>query len=688
MTTVTKSVYIASSERQVSKSSIALGLIDLFARQVRSIAVYRPLVLNTADDAVIDALLSIKGVRQARENAVGVTYADYAADSGRAIDTIVARYSALAESHDAVVVLGSDYEDIETAMELEHNAVIAANLNAPVLYVVKAQGRTAEQVARTAESAVEAFEAKHNTVIGIIVTHAAPDQIDALREAVRGVRDVAVSVLPEDPVLTAPSVGAQFDAVGATHWLGNQDFRTHESLHTIVAGMTLPNLLTRLKREATVIVPADRLDLLPGLLMAHRSPDYGPLAALILTGGFEVPESVSKLFADSEIDLPIAVTQGDTFPTAVALQGIRGTSTSSLRKIEASRALFQQHVDEAALLAAIDLPRTEIRTPTMFEHQIMQMARSAKQRIVLPEAADDRVLSAADVVLQRQVADIILLGDSARISRRASELGLNLAAASVVNPEDPELIEKFAAEYARLRAHKGMTIEKARETLTDLSYFATMMVHFGMADGMVSGAVNTTANTIRPSLEFIKTTPGVSVVSGSFLMAMSDRVLVYADCAVNPDPSPSQLADIAISSARTAESFDIEPRIAMLSYSTGDSGFGADVDKVREATQLVRERAPELKVEGPIQFDAAVDEVVAKKKMPGSEVAGRATVFIFPDLNTGNNTYKAVQRTSGAVAIGPVLQGLNKPVNDLSRGALVDDIVSTIVITAIQAQKH
>lgn len=688
MTTVTKSVYIASSERQVSKSSIALGLIDLFARQVRSIAVYRPLVLNTADDAVIDALLSIKGVRQARENAVGVTYADYAADSGRAIDTIVARYSALAESHDAVVVLGSDYEDIETAMELEHNAVIAANLNAPVLYVVKAQGRTAEQVARTTESAVEAFEAKHNTVIGIIVTHAAPDQIDALREAVRGVRDVAVSVLPEDPVLTAPSVGAQFDAVGATHWLGNQDFRTHESLHTIVAGMTLPNLLTRLKREATVIVPADRLDLLPGLLMAHRSPDYGPLAALILTGGFEVPESVSKLFVDSEIDLPIAVTQGDTFPTAVALQGIRGTSTSSLRKIEASRALFQQHVDEAALLAAIDLPRTEIRTPTMFEHQIMQMARSAKQRIVLPEAADDRVLSAADVVLQRQVADIILLGDSARISRRASELGLNLAAASVVNPEDPELIEKFAAEYARLRAHKGMTLEKARETLTDLSYFATMMVHFGMADGMVSGAVNTTANTIRPSLEFIKTTPGVSVVSGSFLMAMSDRVLVYADCAVNPDPSPSQLADIAISSARTAENFGIEPRIAMLSYSTGDSGFGADVDKVREATQLVRERAPELKVEGPIQFDAAVDEVVAKKKMPGSEVAGRATVFIFPDLNTGNNTYKAVQRTSGAVAIGPVLQGLNKPVNDLSRGALVDDIVSTIVITAIQAQKH
>ena len=322
----------------------------------------------------------------------------------------------------------------------------------------------------------------------------------------------------------------------------------------------------------------------------------------------------------------------------------------------------------------------------MFEHQLMDMARSNRRRIVLPEATDDRILTAVDIVLTRGVADVVLLGDAGAISRRASALGLNLSAAEIVNPNDPELIEKFAAEYAKLRAHKGVTLEQAREKLQDLSYFATMMVHMGMADGMVSGAVNTTANTIRPSLEFIKTRPGVSVVSGSFLMCMADRVLVYADCAVNPDPTPDQLADIAISSAETAELFGIEPRIAMLSYSTGDSGAGEDVDKVREATQLVRERAPELKVDGPMQFDAAVDHVVAEKKMPGSEVAGRATVFIFPDLNTGNNTYKAVQRHSGAVAVGPLLQGLNKPVNDLSRGALVDDIVSTIMMTAVQAK--
>lgn len=683
---MTKSVFIASSERQVSKSSIALGVVDLFARQVRSVGVFRPVVHSLEHDAVTEALISQKGVNQALETAVGVTYADYAKDPDEAIDTIVAKYHALAEKRDAVVILGSDYDDIESSLELEHNAVIAANLNAPVLYVARVSDRNPEQIRRLTESAVEAFESRHNTVIGIIATHTASDLVDAVREALKGVRDVAVSVLPEDPILAAPLVGAQFDEVGAVQWLGQKDFAMHESLHTIVAGMTLPNLLTRLKRESTVILPADRLDLLPGLLMAHQSPEYGPLAALILTGGFEIPESVSRLFADSDIDLPIAVVQGDTYPTAVALNSMLGTSTSTPRKIEVSRALFSAHVDEAALLHAIDFPRHEIRTPTMFEYQIMQMARSNQQRIVLPEATDDRVLEAASIVLQRHVAELILLGDSARISRRATELGLNLSKATVVNPEDPELLDKFAAEYAKLRAHKGVTEEQAKEKLKDLSYFATMMVHLDMADGMVSGAINTTANTIRPSLEFIKTVPGVSVVSGSFLMCMSNRVLVYADCAVNPDPTAEQLADIAISSAKTAEDFGIEPRVAMLSYSTGDSGSGADVDKVREATRLVRERAPELKVEGPIQFDAAVDEVVAKKKMPDSEVAGRATVFIFPDLNTGNNTYKAVQRTSGAVAIGPVLQGLKKPVNDLSRGALVEDIVSTITITAIQAQ--
>jgi len=334
----------------------------------------------------------------------------------------------------------------------------------------------------------------------------------------------------------------------------------------------------------------------------------------------------------------------------------------------------------------LQVHRSEVMTPLMFEHQLQDIARNDRRTIVMPESTDDRILESADILLRRGVANLILLGDAQAIKLRATHLGLGLLGVQVVNPNDPGLVEKFAAEYARLRAHKGVTIEQAREKLKDLSYFGTMMVHLGMADGMVSGAINTTANTIRPSLEFIKTKPGVNVVSGSFLMCMPDRVVVYADCAVNPDPTAEQLADIAISSAETAIAFGIEPRVAMLSYSTGTSGTGADVDKVRAATEIVRERRPDLALEGPIQFDAAVDAAVARTKLPDSKVAGRATVFIFPDLNTGNNTYKAVQRSSGAVAIGPVLQGLKRAVNDLSRGALVEDIVNTVAITAIQAQ--
>jgi phosphate acetyltransferase len=321
----------------------------------------------------------------------------------------------------------------------------------------------------------------------------------------------------------------------------------------------------------------------------------------------------------------------------------------------------------------------------MFEYDLIERARAANKHIVLPEGEDDRILRAAGTLLARGVARLTILGEPFEVRSRAIELGLDLSRAEVISPFDDVLRFRFATEYAKLRAHKGITVDQASDTVTDSSYFGTMMVHLGLADGMVSGAAHTTAHTIRPAFEIIKTTPGVSVVSSVFLMALADRVLVYGDCAVIPDPTAEQLADIAVSSARTADQFGIAPRVAMLSYSTGDSGAGADVDKVRAATALVRERAPQLAVAGPIQYDAAADAAVGAAKMPGSDVAGRATVFVFPDLNTGNNTYKAVQRSAGAVAIGPVLQGLRKPINDLSRGATVEDIVNTVAITAIQA---
>jgi phosphate acetyltransferase len=323
----------------------------------------------------------------------------------------------------------------------------------------------------------------------------------------------------------------------------------------------------------------------------------------------------------------------------------------------------------------------------MFEHQLIDEAVAERRHIVLPEGEEERILRAADILLRRGVADLTLLGDPHRINAKAAGLGVDVAAATLLSPFDDELGERFAQEYHERRKHKGVDLDDARTVVTDVSYFGTLMVELGLADGMVSGAVHTTAHTIRPSLEVVRTLPGVSVVSSVFFMCLENQVLVYGDCAVNPDPTAEQLADIAISSAATAAAFGVEPRIAMLSYSTGTSGSGTDVQKVSEATALVKERAPNLLVEGPIQYDAAIDTAVAHTKLPDSTVAGRATVFVFPDLNTGNNTYKAVQRSAGAVAIGPVLQGLRRPVNDLSRGATVRDIVNTVAITAIQAQK-
>lgn len=340
--------------------------------------------------------------------------------------------------------------------------------------------------------------------------------------------------------------------------------------------------------------------------------------------------------------------------------------------------------ESLATLDAVALPH--VVTPLAFQADLIERARSNRKRIVLPEPEDDRVLKAAAEVLERKIADIILVGDEATVRARATELGLNIDSASVVSVDDPTYNEKYAVEFARLREKKGVTVEQAREKVKDVSYFGTMMVHMGDADGMVSGAAHTTAHTIVPSFQIIKTAPGVSIVSSIFLMLMKDRVWAFGDCAVNPNPTPEQLADIAISSARTAAQFGVEPKVAMLSYSTGSSGSGVDVEAVIEATRIAREKAPELAIEGPIQFDAAVDADVAATKLPDSPVAGKATVFVFPSLNAGNIGYKAVQRSSGAVAVGPVLQGLNKPVNDLSRGALVEDIVNTVALTAVQAQ--
>ncbi len=680
------SIYLAAPEGLTGKSMVAVGIMDALQREVTSVGVFRPIVNAGGRDEVLEVLVSQPNIEQEYSDGVGVTYDEVREDPNAALHLLVDRFAKLRDRHDAVVIVGSDYTDVTTPTELTFNARVAANLNTPVLLVVSGKNRGPEEIRAAAEAGLAEFTAHHAKVIAIIANRVETRHLDAVRATLGEIPGVVVEALPSDRLLAAPTLSDQFEAVEANLVLGNPELMSRESVTPLVAAMTLPNVLERLETDSTVIMPGDRAELLPGLLLANASGSFPHLSGVILVGGYPIPEPIIRLISTVGNELPIGMTHLGTYTTAERLFPLEGAMTSSPRKVEIARRIFSENVDSERLLATLNVHRSSVVTPLMFEHQLMELARSDRQTIVLPEAGDDRILESAAILTRRGVANLILLGDPNAIRTRATHLGLGLSGVETVDPTDPELLERFATEYARLRAHKGITLEQARAKMADLSYFGTMMVHLGMADGMVSGAINTTANTIRPSLEFIKTQPGVSVVSGSFLMCLPDRVVVYADCAVNPNPTAEQLADIAISSAATAVKFGIEPRVAMLSYSTGSSGSGADVDKVRAATELVRERAPELALEGPIQFDAAVDPTVARTKLPDSPVAGRATVFIFPDLNTGNNTYKAVQRSANAVAIGPVLQGLNKAVNDLSRGALVDDIVNTVAITAIQAQ--
>ena len=477
------------------------------------------------------------------------------------------------------------------------------------------------------------------------------------------------------------------ESVDSTFYSGDKELLDREALQVMVGGMTVEHILERLTEGTVVITPADRSDVLLALVNANSAQGFPRLSGIILNGGLKPHPMIEALVAGLKSKLPIIMCEQGTYETARAAAHTRGrVSAGSARKIEASLALMEQHVTPAEVMEVLDVRRPQVVTPQMFEYDLIAKARSDVKHIVLPEGEDDRILRAAARLLRRGVVKLTLLGDVDAVHNRAVELGLDLDAVSLVDPRSSELTDTFAEAYAELRKHKGMNVERAQEVMRDVSYFGTMMVHLGHADGMVSGAAHTTAHTIRPAFEIIKTQPGVSTVSSVFFMCLADKVLAYGDCAIVPDPTAEQLADIAISSSQTAAQFGIDPRVALLSYSTGSSGSGADVDKVRVATDLVREREPDILVEGPIQYDAAVEPTVAKSKMPDSQVAGRATVLIFPDLNTGNNTYKAVQRSAGAVAIGPVLQGLNAPINDLSRGALVSDIVNTVAITAIQAQ--
>jgi phosphate acetyltransferase len=681
---------------------VALGVLDALRAKVEKVGVFRPVSRSRSEpDYVLQMLLAHDGVDLEYDECVGVTYDDVHANPDAALGIIVEKFRAVAARCQAMVIVGSDYTDVGNPTEFSFNAKVAANLGAPVALVVTGRepslstgrdlalpARSVADVVRVAQSALSQIRHAHASVLAVMVNRA--NQVDsaALLDQVGALdSSLYVATIPEDTFLVAPTVRSVMAAIEGTLLHGDDELLEREALGVMVAAMSLESIIHRLREGFVVLVPGDRSDAIVGVLMAHRSENFPSLAALILYGGFPLSPQVRLLIEGVDDRLPIIHTLFDTYESVLHVVSARGRlAADSQRKFDTALQLFHDNVDEDALLERMNVTASSATTPLMFQYTLLERARKNKKRIVLPEGLDDRIIRSSATLLARNVVDITLLGDEGPIRQRALELGLDISAATVVSPHDPVLVERFANEYAVLRAHKGMTFEAAAEIVSDVSYFGTMMVHVGLVDGMVSGATHTTAHTIKPSFEIIKTQPGVSVVSSVFLMCLADRVLVYGDCAVVPDPTAGELADIAASAADTAVRFGIDPKIAMLSYSTGDSGTGHEVEKVREATMLVRTRRPDLLVEGPIQYDAASEPSVAATKMPGSTVAGAATVFIFPDLNTGNNTYKAVQRSAGAVAIGPVLQGLAKPVNDLSRGASVRDIINTVAITAIQAQ--
>ena len=693
---MSKSLFIASMEPGGGKSVIALGIMELLSRRLRNIGFFRPVIPDVERDNNIQLILSRYNLKLPYESMYAYKHEEARhMVSARQYDVllknILSKYKTLESQCDFVLCEGTDYTGVASAFEFDFNADVANNLACPILGVLNGHGKSSQEIIEEIRLARESFTNHGCTILSIIANRTAPIHVSTLTERIKNdaVAGESVFVLPEEPQLGNPTVGDVASTLGCQILQGDADRLNREVLDIKIAAMNLPHFLDHIEDGTLVLAPGDRSDVILGSLAAVVSEAYPNISGLLLTGGMKLEPQVQRLIEGSEkiSPIPIISVETDTYTTALRAGAVRAALTpQNDRKIATALGLFETHVNIPELEDRIAVVRSKRVTPIMFEYELIERAKSNRRHIVLPEGQEERILRASEILLRRQVVDITLLGKPEIIRQTISGLGLNLEGINIVDPMQSELLDEYSKIYYGMRKHKGITEKMARDTLTEVSCFGTMMVYKGAADGMVSGAVHTTGETIRPALQIIRTRPGVAIVSSVFLMCLADRVLVYGDCAVNPDPDAAQLADIAVSSAETAKIYGIEPRIAMCSYSTGESGKGKEVDKVREATRLVKEHRPDLKIEGPIQYDAAVDAGVAKTKLPRSEVAGQATVFIFPDLNTGNNLYKAVQRSARAVAIGPVLQGLNKPVNDLSRGCTIPDIVNTVAITAIQAQ--
>jgi phosphate acetyltransferase len=691
-----QSIYIAGAGSGSGKSVVVLGFMEMLSAVNRRVGFFRPIVNGTVEDNNLTNLIRDRyELPFPPEMLYGCT-AQMASELVAAgqydelLKLILNKFMLLDEKCDLVLCAGTDYDGLVPSLEFDFNADLANNFGCSIVVVVKGFNRSAEETLHAVNMAHESMINRGADLLATVVNGVNPQDVEMVERRALAVlpKSETLHVLPETEALSKPTVGEIHKMLGTEALCGESDALNQVVSNYKVAAMEVPDFLNYVEDGCLIITAGDRCDIILASLAADAADSFPRVAGLLLTGGLKPAENVQRLlFGLRRNKVAILFTEHDTFRTALAVNRVESVILpGDERKIAAALGVFERSVDIGLLHESMALRQSTRVTPLMFEYRLIQRAKAARKRIVLPEGHDERILHAAEILSLRGVADLVLLGNPEKIHRRIGELGLQLNGIEVIDPINSPKRSEYAAIYHGLRAHKGMSEQIAYDALEDVSYFGTLMVYAGDADGMVSGAVHTTQHTIRPAFETIKTKPDSNLVSSVFFMCLPDRVLVYGDCAVNPNPDAEQLADIAVTSAGTAAAFGVEPRVAMLSYSTGASGKGADVERVREAVRIARERRPDLKLDGPIQYDAAVDASVARSKLPDSEVAGQATVFIFPDLNTGNNTYKAVQRSAGAVAIGPVLQGLNKPVNDLSRGCTVTDIVNTVAITAIQAQ--
>ena len=694
---MSKGIYVATIEPNSGKSVVVLGLMRMLLGTTAKVGYFRPIIEDTEVgemDNHINTVVSYFEIDINYKKTFAYTRSQVLdlynkGKSGDVIDEIIKKYKYLEERFDFILVEGTDFSHENSSLELDMNLLISKNLGLPAIIVSQGDKKSLPEIVDSVQLAHDTFKEEVD-VLSIMTNKIDPEDADTLRTLLKSRINSGtnITVIPKIKSLASPTIKEIVKKLNGNILFG-EDMINNQVEHFSVGTMQLRNYLTKLKEDSLVITAGDRADIILGALQAHISKNYPKISGIVLTGGLIPEDSILKLIEGLSSVVPILSVKGGTFSVTNDIGNIKSKIyAENIEKIETSIATFEKHVATDKLSNDLITFQSDVFTPRMFQYTLLQRALKNKKHIVLPEGNDERVLRAAARLIDAQVVELTLIGEKEKIQEQIEryDISLNLEDVHVISPNKSPHFEDYAQTFYELRKHKNVNLQMAKDAMNDVSYFATMMIYKGHADGMVSGAVHTTQHTLRPALQFIKTKPGVNIVSSVFFMCLEDRVSIFGDCAINPNPNAEQLAEIAISSAETAQNFGVEPKVAMLSYSSGSSGKGQEVDKVREATEIAKAKAPHLKIEGPIQYDAAVDMRIGKSKLPDSEVAGQASVLIFPDLNTGNNTYKAVQRETGALAIGPMLQGLNKPVNDLSRGCTADDIYSTVIITAIQAQ--